>query len=138
MILHAGDIGGEHVLDELRKVAPVMAVRGNNDHEDWAGALPETLEVTVEGVRIHVLHDVKRLALDPARAGVKVVVAGHSHRPRREMRAGVLYFNPGSAGPRRFSLPIAVGRLVIRKGVVRASLMRLDGRDVRAPTEEKA
>ena len=107
-IVHAGDIGGDAVLDALRAIAPVTAVRGNNDK---GSRLPETATVTLEGHTLYVLHDVNELDLDPYAAGIDVVVSGHSHRPLHESRGGVLYLNPGSAGPRRFKLPIALARL---------------------------
>jgi putative phosphoesterase len=111
-ILHAGDIGSPEVLEALRALAPVTAVRGNNDRDAWARTLPESLTVTVAGRSIFLLHDVHEL--DPASAAsAAAVVAGHSHRPAVTRKAGVLYFNPGSAGPRRFKLPITVGLLRI-------------------------
>lgn len=113
LILHAGDIGAPEVLDALRALAPVRAVRGNNDHGQWADGLVEVERVQVERVAICLLHDIGLLRLDAAREGIQVVVAGHSHRPRNELRDGVLYFNPGAAGPRRFRLPVTVGRLDI-------------------------
>ena len=112
-IVHAGDIGKPQVLAALETVAPVSAIRGNIDSGDWAEALPETLELTLAGVRLLVLHDLKQLDRDPADAGIRVVVSGHSHKPVAEERGGVLYLNPGSAGPRRFSLPISAGELLI-------------------------
>jgi hypothetical protein len=112
-IIHAGDVGAPAVLEELARVAPVTAVRGNNDHGAWAEALPLSAVVEAAGARIYVLHDVKELALDPGAAGFRVVVAGHSHQPAQQERDGVLYFNPGSAGPRRFRLPIAVGLIAV-------------------------
>ena len=123
MILHAGDICGFEVVEELRRIAPVTAVRGNNDHDPWGSRLPETVTVEVGGVRIHMLHDLHQLAIDPLADGVRVVVAGHSHQPMREVRSGILHFNPGSAGPRRFRLPISVGRLVVRAGRVSARVV---------------
>ena len=111
LIVHAGDVGGAEVLEALTKIAPVRAVRGNNDHGAWASRLPESDFVEVGGRTIYVIHDVKELDLDPAASGIAAVTAGHSHRPRNEVVGGVLYFNPGSAGPRRFSLPISVGRI---------------------------
>jgi uncharacterized protein len=111
LIIHAGDIGKPEILEWLRKVAPVFAVRGNIDTEKWARALPETAVVEAGDVRIYVLHDVKALDLDPAAAGFRIVVSGHSHQPDRSERTGVLYINPGSAGPRRFNLPITMARL---------------------------
>jgi putative phosphoesterase len=125
LIVHAGDVGGPHVLDALRTVAPVVAVRGNNDRGSWADALAETEIVHAGGVRLYVIHDVAALALEPAAAGFVAVIAGHSHRPRCEERGGVLWFNPGSAGPRRFRLPIAIGRLEIARGRVRGEIVEL-------------
>jgi len=110
-IVHAGDIGDPAVLEALARIAPVTAVRGNNDTGPWARKLRETEELRIGKMRILVIHDLAQLDLDPAAAGFNVVVAGHSHRPRQELRDGVLYLNPGSAGPRRFKLPIAVARL---------------------------
>ena len=112
-IVHAGDIGDPGVLDALRKIAPVTAVRGNNDKGAWADALPETDVLQAGEAFIYVIHDVAQLDLDPAAAGFQVVVAGHSHRPGEATRDGVLFVNPGSAGPRRFKLPIAVARLAL-------------------------
>jgi hypothetical protein len=123
-IVHAGDVGALEVLAALAAIAPVTAVRGNNDHGPWAVRLPDASTVCVGDVRLHVLHDVKELALDPHT--VDVVIAGHSHRPVNERRDGVLYFNPGSAGPRRFTLPIAVGLLRIADATVSAEVCRLD------------
>ena len=124
-ILHAGDVGSPEVLRALAELAPVTAVRGNNDHESWAGKLPLTAIVEVGDVKLYVLHDVKLLALDPRAAGFAAVIAGHSHQPRQEERAGILHFNPGSAGPRRFRLPVSVGRLVIRGTRVSGRLVPL-------------
>jgi putative phosphoesterase len=112
-IVHAGDIGKPEVLEALARIAPVTAVRGNNDTGPWARGLPDAATLALGKVSIYVLHDVKTLALDPAAEGHRVVVAGHSHMPRSEERDGVLWFNPGSAGPRRFRLPVTVGRLAI-------------------------
>lgn len=111
LIVHAGDVGGPEVLEALAKIAPVRAVRGNNDKGAWASRLPESDFVEVAGRTIYVIHDVKELDLDPAASGIAAVIAGHSHQPRNELVDGVLYFNPGSAGPRRFSLPISVGMI---------------------------
>ena len=124
LILHAGDVDTHEVLVALREIAPVVAVRGNNDHGPWAEALPETATVDVAGVPILIVHDLETLrphAID----GARVVVSGHSHQPRHERRDGVLYFNPGSAGPRRFRLPIALGRLDVKDGRVRARLIEI-------------
>jgi putative phosphoesterase len=123
-IVHAGDIGGSEILAALVDIAPVTAVRGNNDHGAWADALPEAATLDI-GARIHVIHDVKSLAIDPARAGMAAVVSGHSHRPSCEQRNGVLFVNPGSAGPRRFRLPIAVGVLEIEGSRVAARIVEL-------------
>lgn len=127
LIVHAGDVGGPDVLEALRALAPLTAVRGNNDRGDWAAALPETAVVEVEGSHLYLLHDVGLLDLDPAAAGFAAVIAGHSHKPRNELRDGVLWFNPGSAGPRRFRLPIAVGHLQVAHGSVRGEIVLIDG-----------
>jgi putative phosphoesterase len=124
-ILHAGDVCGAHVLEALQAIAPVTAVRGNNDRDALGRQLPETATLELGGVRIHVLHDRSDLGLEPHEAGIHVVVFGHSHQPTRERRGGVLYFNPGSAGPRRFKLPITVGRIVVRDGSVTARVIDL-------------
>jgi putative phosphoesterase len=119
-IVHAGDICGEAVLQALAALAPLTAVRGNNDRGAWAARLPEAETVELAGVRLHVVHDLKELALP---VGARVVVSGHSHQPRVEERDGVLYVNPGSAGPRRFRLPISAGELRVVRGQVSAHLM---------------
>lgn len=113
-IVHAGDIGDPRILDELRALAPLTAVRGNNDHGAWAERLREAESLRLGEIVLHVLHDLADLAIDPAADGVQVVVSGHSHQPRVSRRDGVLYVNPGSAGPRRFRLPIAAAELQIR------------------------
>jgi uncharacterized protein len=125
-IVHAGDIGGPDVLTALRALAPVTAVRGNNDRQPWADAIHERETITLAGVSIHVLHDVKELELDPVTSGVHAVIAGHSHRPRIERRHGVLFLNPGSAGPRRFTLPVSVARLRVDDGRLEAEIVELD------------
>jgi putative phosphoesterase len=125
LIVHAGDIGGPDVLAQLGAIAPVAAVRGNNDRGAWAAALPETDVVDVGGRLLYVLHDVKTLDLDPAAAGFHAVIAGHSHRPSVQERDGVLFLNPGSAGPRRFSLPIALARLRVGGARLDAEIVRL-------------
>ena len=125
-LLHAGDIGSPEVLDALQSLAPLTCVRGNNDTQRWASRIPESTTVEIEGVRVHLLHDLKELALEPAEERLGVIVSGHSHRPAMETRAGVLYFNPGSAGPRRFKLPVAVGILEIAGGAARGRIVQLD------------
>jgi putative phosphoesterase len=125
MIIHAGDIGAPEVLQALHAVAPVVAVRGNNDKGEWAHALPETEVIEVGGVALYVLHDAKALDLDPVAAGFHAVISGHSHRPAMARRQGVLFLNPGSAGPRRFKLPISVARLTIRGDIIDAQLIEL-------------
>jgi putative phosphoesterase len=125
MIIHAGDIGTPEVLDALRAIASVVAVRGNNDKGEWAHALPETAVVEVGDIALYVLHDIKALDLDPVAAGFQAVISGHSHQPAIVNRQGVLFLNPGSAGPRRFKLPISVARLIIRGGSLDAQLVEL-------------
>ncbi len=124
-IVHAGDIGSPEVLDRLAGLAPVTAVRGNNDREAWAAGIPETDAVQVGSLWLYVLHDRADLDLDPRAAGFAAVISGHSHRPGQEEREGVLYFNPGSAGPRRFRLPIAVGRLTVAGGRIIGEIVEL-------------
>jgi uncharacterized protein len=125
-ILHAGDIGSRDVLTELGRVAPVTAVRGNNDRGGWAADIPETEVVEIGDVSLYVLHDLHELDLDPRAAGFAAVIAGHSHQPRLEERDGVLYLNPGSAGPRRFKLPISLARLTVTGPSVQARLVTLE------------
>ena len=124
-IIHAGDVGDAAILKELERIAPVTAVRGNVDTEAWAKALPQTNVLQIGDVNIYVLHNVGELDLDPTIAGFAAVIFGHSHQPLIERRKGVLFFNPGSAGPRRFSLPISVGRLTLREGQIHAELMEI-------------
>jgi uncharacterized protein len=126
LIVHAGDVGSEAVLARLRELAPVVAIRGNNDRGTWAEALPATEVVELAGALIHVVHDVGELDLDPAAAGFHAVVSGHSHRPKVERRQGVLYVNPGSIGPRRFSLPVALALLRISEGELEARIVELE------------
>lgn len=121
-IIHAGDIGAAEVLEELRSLAPVTAVRGNNDKGRWARALPLRADLELDEVAVHVVHDLAELRHKP---GIGVVVSGHSHKPSVARRDGVLYVNPGSAGPRRFTLPIAVGELKISGSSVRARIREL-------------
>ena len=124
LIVHAGDIVGPGLLDELRRLAPLHAVRGNCDGP-WARQLPEEETFTVGGLLVHVRHDLARLTLNPVAAGVAVVISGHSHRPAVVRRDGVLYVNPGGAGPRRFALPATVARLLIAAGAAEAAIVEL-------------
>jgi putative phosphoesterase len=125
LIIHAGDVGDPAVLDALRAIAPTAAVRGNVDTGAWAGSLPVTELVEIGEVLIHVLHDVAELDLDPAAAGFAAVIFGHSHQPLIERRGGVLFLNPGSAGPRRFKLPVAVARIEVRGGEMHPEIIEL-------------
>jgi len=125
-IVHAGDIGAPDVLTELARLAPVTAVRGNNDRAAWAAGIPDATTLDVGGVRLYVLHDRHQLAIDPGAAGVAAVISGHSHRPAIEERGGVLFVNPGSAGPRRFPLPVATARVRVERGTVTGEIVLLD------------
>ena len=125
LIIHAGDVGDLRVLDQLRTIAPTIAVRGNVDTEAWAKVLPTTEVVEAGELRLYVLHDRSGLDLDPKAAGFAAVVSGHTHRPSAEVRDGVLYLNPGSAGPRRFSLPVAVARLRVDGGHLSHEIVEL-------------
>ena len=125
LIVHCGDVGDAAVLDALRMLAPVRAVRGNNDKGRWAANLPCSEVVEAGGQMLYVLHDVADLDLEPAAAGFAAVLSGHSHRPSVERRRGVLYINPGSAGPRRFTLPIAVAKLTVSSRRVDARIVEL-------------
>ena len=128
-IIHGGDIGDADILRELENIAPVIAVRGNNDTESWTRDIPITQSVVLAGVAIFVIHDVKTLRADSLPPHTRVVVAGHSHKPMSEERNGILYVNPGSAGRRRFKLPLAVGGLLIASdGSVRFDIHELDVR----------
>jgi hypothetical protein len=124
-IIHAGDIGTPDVIETLRNIAPVDAVRGNNDKGAWADEFPPWLALELGGVGIYVLHDVKTLDVDPTATGLRVVIAGHSHKPQVTERDGVLFVNPGSAGPRRFSLPVTVGYLTVSGGNASAEIRSL-------------
>jgi len=124
-IIHGGDIGGPDILEHLGTLAPLTVVRGNNDTAGWARSIPETARLELGGVRLFVIHDLKALDIAPAAAGVRVVVAGHSHKPSCTEHSGVLYVNPGSAGRRRFSLPISAGELLIENGQVTVKLVTL-------------
>jgi putative phosphoesterase len=126
-IIHAGDVGGPEVLEALRACAPVVAVRGNMDGGPWARGLRETEVVEVGGCLLYVLHDAHRIDLDPAAAGFRAVISGHSHRPSRSRRKGVLFLNPGSAGPRRFRLPVSAAILRVEGGSIESEFVELDG-----------
>jgi uncharacterized protein len=124
-IIHAGDIGAPEILEKLATVAPVTAIRGNIDKAAWARTLPETDVFELDGISIYILHDLAQLDLKPAAAGFSAVISGHSHIPKQETRDGVLYFNPGSAGPRRFKLPITLGKLIVDHGKVRGEIIKI-------------
>jgi putative phosphoesterase len=124
-IIHGGDIGSAEILEDLAEIAPLIAVRGNNDREPWAAHLPETEMIRVGGAFVYVIHDISQLDIEPLAAGVQVIVSGHSHRPLIEQRDGVLYVNPGSCGPRRFKLPISVGELIVVGSAVSARTVEL-------------
>jgi len=124
-IIHAGDIGDPAIIERLSKIAPVTAVRGNVDREAWAKNIPETNVLEVDGVSIYILHILENLDLKPKASGFGAVIYGHSHVPKQETRDGVLYFNPGSAGPRRFELPVTIGRLNVRDGRITAEIVEL-------------
>jgi putative phosphoesterase len=128
-IVHGGDIGTAEVLAQLAAIAPVTAVRGNNDKGAWADALLETELFEFKGAYIYAIHDLSQLDIEPSSAGVSVVVSGHSHKPAVEHREGVIYVNPGSAGPRRFRLPVAVAELVVNGATVNARLVELEVSD---------
>lgn len=125
LIIHAGDVGDAAILERLRQIAPVHAVRGNVDVEPWARELPETAVVEAGGVSLYVLHKIADLDLKPQAAGFAAVIFGHSHQPEIKSRKSVLYFNPGSAGPRRFRLPVSLGRLRVRDGQLEPELITL-------------
>ncbi|MDM0053336.1 metallophosphoesterase family protein [Variovorax sp. J22R115] len=124
-IVHGGDIGSQRILDDLAAIAPVTAVRGNNDNGPWAEMVPETALIEVGGLRLYAIHDLADLRIDPAAEGVRVVVSGHSHRPLVQMRGDVLCINPGSAGPKRFRLPIAVAELLLDGDAVTPRIVEL-------------
>jgi putative phosphoesterase len=125
LIIHAGDVGRPEILEELRRIAPVVAVRGNVDSGAWAMRLPHSEIVEHDGTRLYVIHILEDLDLDPPTAGFHAVITGHTHRPKMESKDGVLYFNPGSAGPRRFDLPVSVGRLLVADGKLRGEIITL-------------
>ena len=126
LIVHAGDIGSPDVLTALTVIAPATAVRGNNDRSSWAHEIPTWAVIEIDKTWLYVLHDVHELDLDPRGGGFAAVITGHSHRPKIEDRQGVLFVNPGSAGPRRFTLPVALARLDVTGGCVAGELVFLD------------
>jgi putative phosphoesterase len=128
LIIHAGDVGKLEIIDGLREIAPVEAIRGNVDHGIWAQGLPQTRTVEVGGVRIFVIHNIDDLSIDAAAAGYAAVISGHSHRPSAVQKNGVLFLNPGSAGPRRFNLPVSVALLHVVGKTVEAELVQLKER----------
>jgi len=119
-------VGEPEILSQLASIAPLTAVRGNVDREAWARKLPETAVLEISGISIFVLHDLAQLDLKPEAAGFRVVVYGHSHVPNQETRGGVLYFNPGSAGPRRFKLPVCVGKLMVEGDRIRSQIVTIE------------
>ena len=125
-IVHGGDIGNAGILDQLAAIAPLTVVRGNNDRGPWAHGVPATARLEVEGVLIYAVHDIATIDIEPVGAGAQVVIYGHSHRPVVQQRGAVLYLNPGSAGPRRFKLPVTVAQLNIEGGRVQAQIVELD------------
>lgn len=134
LILHAGDVGTPEVLDGLRAIAPVTAVRGNVDRDAWAQGLPRNEVIELDGISIYMLHILNELDLKPEAAGFSVVIYGHSHVPKSELKNGVLYFNPGSAGPRRFKLPVTVGKLTIAGGQVSTEILDIAALERQGPS----
>jgi uncharacterized protein len=124
-IVHAGDVGDPAILDKLAEIAPVTAVRGNVDRGAWAKRIPETNVLEIDGLDIYVLHDLNQLDLKPEAAEFAAVISGHSHVPKQETNNGVLYFNPGSAGPRRFKLPVTIGRIRVEAGKVYGEILQI-------------
>jgi putative phosphoesterase len=125
LIIHGGDIGKAEVLQSLSSIAPVCAIRGNNDRDGWAKKLPDVLKLQINGVRVQVIHDVNELKSDPNGAAIHAVISGHSHKPSVIERDGVLFINPGSAGPRRFKLPVTVARIDIHRGSLSSEILEL-------------
>jgi uncharacterized protein len=126
-IIHAGDIGSPEILETLRAVAPLTAVRGNNDKGAWADAILHTEVVEIEGRLLYVLHNIAELDIDPLQKGISAVITGHSHKPAVVEKAGVMYLNPGSAGPRRFKLPLTIAKLYVSRGDLRAEIVEMKG-----------
>ncbi len=126
-IVHGGDVGGAEILDALAVMAPLIAVRGNNDTQPWAVRLPRTELIRVGGIFVYIIHNLEELDIDAGAAAVRVIVSGHSHQPKVEEREGILYVNPGSCGPRRFKLPISVGEIRVSGNAVKARIVELSG-----------
>jgi putative phosphoesterase len=126
LIIHAGDIGAPEVMEALKRIAPVVAIRGNNDNGAWAASLPDTKLIKAGDLKLYIIHNVKELDCDPVARGIQVVISGHSHTPSVVKRDEVLYVNPGSAGPRRFKLPIAVGKLRVEGMSVKPEVIELE------------
>jgi putative phosphoesterase len=124
-IIHGGDVGRAQILEELALMAPLISVRGNNDTERWAARLRETELIRVGNIFVYVIHNLAELDIDPAAAGVRVVISGHSHKPQIEERDGILYVNPGSCGPRRFKLPISAGEITVSGSAIHARIVNL-------------
>jgi putative phosphoesterase len=124
-IVHGGDIGSPDILEQLTAIAPLIVVRGNNDQQPWASHLRDTELVRLGNVFVYVIHNLAELDLDPHAAGVRVVISGHSHKPKIEERDGILYVNPGSCGPRRFDLPVAAGEIRVSPATVTARIKLL-------------
>ena len=125
-IIHGGDIGNPEILDQLAAIAPLTVVRGNNDRAQWARDIPATATLDLGAVQLYALHNINELAIDPAAAGIRAVIFGHSHTPKANWRGDVLYLNPGSAGPRRFKLPVSVAELLVDGPTVSARIIELD------------
>jgi len=125
LLIHAGDIGKPEVVAALKKIAPLVAIKGNNDTDSWARRLPETKKITLGALKLYVIHNVEELSFDPAARGFQVVISGHSHKPVIQTKDNVLFVNPGSAGPRRFKLPICVGKLLVQGETVDAEIIEL-------------
>ena len=125
LIIHGGDIGAPEVIEALQRIAPVIAIKGNNDRQPWAKSIPDTQSVTANKVKLYIIHNLNELDFDPSARGIQVVISGHSHKPSIVSRKGVLYVNPGSAGPRRFKLPIAIAKLKIQGTNPKAKILEL-------------
>lgn len=125
-IIHGGDIGNPGILDQLAAIAPLTVVRGNNDNASWAQHIPATARLDLGGVTIYVVHNIATLDIDLVAAGIQVVISGHSHCPTKQLRSGILYLNPGSAGPRRFKLPVSVAEILVDSPSVTARVIELD------------